>query len=125
MLTTALTTLTERLCVRLRKEHARFMAGEDVDIPFETMQELADALKAIDEEFADAGARTRELVEAIDRPQGDSELQDAAEDFESRWDDKRETLRRKIEEFRKRVEDTKHAWEDLDVELAQMQESSE
>ena len=118
-------TLTDRAGSPAAEGAYATMAGEDVDIPFESMQELADSLKAIDEEFSAAGANTRELVAAIDRPQDDSELQDAAEEFEARWDDKRETLRRKVEEFRKRVDETKSAWEELDIELAQKQESSE
>lgn len=100
------------------------MAG-DVDIPFSSMQTLSNSLTRIIAEFDDADERTTELLDAIDRPQDRDELRDAAEDFESRWDDKRETLRRKLESLLERVDETKSAWEELDLELQQMQESSE
>lgn len=96
----------------------------DVDIPFESMQTLVDSLDLIITEFGDAEARTGPLLDAINTPQGDSELRDAAEDFEARWDDKRETLRRKLEDIRARVDETKIAWEELDTELGQMQENT-
>lgn len=98
--------------------------GGDIDVPFESMQTLVDSLDQIIAEFGDANSRTAQLLSAIDTPQGRSELRDAAEDFEARWDDKRETLRRKLEDLRVRVDDTKTGWQELDVELAQMQENN-
>lgn len=97
---------------------------EDVDIPLGTMQELSDALGAIEEEFRLASSRTDELEEAIGAPLGRSELRDEAVDFESAWDDKRETLRRAVEEMKQRVDDTREAWTELDAELAAATETA-
>lgn len=101
------------------------MMSDDVDIPFESMQTLVNSLNQIINEFDAADSRTAQLLAAIDTPQGRTDLRDAAEDFEARWDDKRETLRRKLEDLKVRVDDTQNAWTELDIELAQMQESSE
>lgn len=99
--------------------------SDDVDIPFESMQALVNSLNQIINEFDAADSRNAQLLAAIDTPQGRTDLRDAAEDFEARWDDKRETLRRKLEDLKVRVDDTQNAWTELDIELAQMQESSE
>lgn len=98
------------------------MAGDGVKIPLESMAELSEALGQIIAEYADAGSRTDVLEGAIGRPQGDGALRAAAADFESRWDDKRETQRRHLEEMKKRIDDTKQAWEDVDRELTKMME---
>jgi len=91
--------------------------AHDVDIPLESMQSLSDSLARIIAEYEDAGSRTGRLVEAIGSPQGDRRLARAAEKFESDWDDKRETQRRNLEEMKKRLDETRQAWEELDLEL--------
>ena len=97
----------------------------DVLIPFERMEELSTALGLIITEFEEAGSRTGDLENAIRTPlPGWSGLKDRASDFESKWDDKRETLREKLEEMKKRVDENRKAWADLDAELAQKQETS-
>ncbi len=97
----------------------------DVLIPFERMEELSTALGQIITEFKDAGSRTGELEGDIGTPlPGWTALKDRASDFESEWDDKRDTLREKLEEMKKRVDENKAAWKDLDTELATMQEGS-
>jgi len=98
------------------------MAGEGVKIPLTSMAELSDALAAIIAEYSDAAGRTAELEGAIGSPQGDSSLRGAASAFEAEWDDKRETQRRHLEEMKKRIDDTRQAWEDVDRELTKMME---
>lgn len=98
----------------------------DVEIPFERMEELSNALGLIVTEFAEAASRTGALEDAIGTPlDGYTALRDRASDFESNWDDKRETLRRKLAEMKQRVDETREAWADLDAELAAMQEGAE
>lgn len=94
--------------------------ADDVDIPLRSMKELSDRLGEILTEFGEtgAGARTGKLVEAIDHPLGDSRLARAADEFESAWDDKRETLRRDLEEMKKRIDDARDGWREADLELA-------
>lgn len=99
--------------------------GDGVDIPLESMRQLSDALGDIISEFEDAGARTGELVDAIGSPQGDSKLSRAAQDFESEWDDKRETQRRNLEEMKKRIDDARDGWAEADLELARSLEAAE
>jgi hypothetical protein len=98
---------------------------DGVDIPLGSMLELSNALRDIIAEFEDAGSRTGELVDAIDRPRGDRRLARAAEDFESEWDDKRETQRRNLEEMKKRIDDTRDGWLEADRELAKSLEAAE
>ncbi|WP_143024977.1 hypothetical protein [Microbacterium sp. cf332] len=99
--------------------------ADGVEIPLDSMQALSDALHEIMTEFDEAGSRTSDLVGAIGSPQGDSRLARAAEDFESEWDDKRETQRRNLEEMKKRLDDAREGWEQADLELAQSMESAE
>lgn len=97
----------------------------DVLIPFDRMEELSNALGLIITEFEEASSRTGELENAIRTPlPGWTALKDRASDFESKWDDKRETLRGKLEEMKKRVDENRQAWADLDAELAKMQEGA-
>lgn len=99
--------------------------ADDVEIPLESMQTLSDALTEIIAEFDAAGGRTDRLIAAIGEPQGDSRLANAAEKFESDWDDKRETQRRNLEEMKKRLDESREAWQQFDLELAQSLEASE
>jgi len=98
---------------------------DGVEIPLGSMRALSDALRDIIAEFDAAGSHTGALVEAIGSPQGDSRLARAAEDFESEWDDKRETQRRNLEEMKKRLDDAHEGWVEADLELARSMEASE
>lgn len=98
---------------------------DGVEIPLRSMQALSDALKEIIAEFEAAESRTGSLVAGIGSPQGDSRLARAAEDFESEWNDKRETQRRNLEEMKKRIDDAHEGWVQADLELAQSLEGSE
>ena len=98
---------------------------DGVEIPLESMQELTDALQAIIAEFDEADTHTDKLLGAIGCPQGDSRLQNAAEDFESEWNDKRETQRRNLEEMKKRVDDARDGWIEADKEIAKTMEAAQ
>ncbi|MFV0405561.1 MAG: hypothetical protein ACK5LN_01855 [Propioniciclava sp.] len=100
---------------------------DGVNIPLESMSELSESLRIIIEEFDEAGAgsRTGSLVDAIGRPMGYARLQSAADAFESAWDDKRETLRRDLEEMKKRIDDAREGWHEADLELARSLEPQE
>lgn len=89
-----------------------------VDIPLATMAELNSALKAIVLEFEDAGGHTDALLEAIGRPFSRRELGEQARDFESRWDDKRETLRGHLVSLQEQVEGVRDGWAQFDSDLA-------
>lgn len=101
------------------------MAGDGVDIPLESMAELSEALGAIIAEYKNASSRTGQLTDAISRPQGRGSLQSAAEDFEAKWDDKRETQRRHLEEMKKRLDEARENWAEADAELAKSMESAD
>lgn len=92
--------------------------GDDVAIPLDSMAELSAALKRIIREYETAGEKTAALEGAIGSPHRDHALARAAAEFEKAWDDKRETQRRHLEEMKKRIDDSRSAWHDLDVELA-------
>lgn len=98
---------------------------DGVEIPLDSMRALSDALRDIIAEFDSAENRTGALVAAIGSPQGDSRLARAAEEFESEWNDKRETQRRNLEEMKKRLDDSHEGWVQADLELAQSMEASE
>ncbi|BDZ55492.1 hypothetical protein [Agromyces marinus] len=92
--------------------------ADGVRIPLSSMERLDKALRDIVVEFEDAGGRTDDLVEAIGRPMGRSKLREQAHAFESRWDDKRETLKGHLVELQKQVEGVRDAWAALDGDLA-------
>ncbi|WAC66710.1 hypothetical protein OVA14_02730 [Agrococcus sp. SL85] len=94
------------------------MAYDDIDIPLRSMETLSTALGDIVAEFDDATGRSEALEAAIGTPLGRGGLRDQAQEFEEAWDDKRDTLKAKLERLKERVDDTRTAWEDLDVELA-------
>lgn len=92
--------------------------GDDIAIPLDSMAELSSALGSIISEYESAGDKTAALEAAIGSPHQDRRLATAAGEFEAAWNDKRETQRRHLEEMKKRIDETKAAWEELDVELA-------
>ncbi|REJ06916.1 flagellar protein FlgN [Microbacterium bovistercoris] len=64
----------------------------DVVIDYDELYSLYTNLMAIMQEFEDASKRQRELADDIKQPYGRGELRDKAEDFEGRWDDRRNKL---------------------------------
>lgn len=91
--------------------------SDEVLIPLASMAELDRALKDIVIEFEDAGSRTDSLLDAIGRPFGRRGLREAADEFESAWDDKRETLKGHLVDLQEQVAAVKDSWEELDLEL--------
>ncbi|HET6672421.1 MAG TPA: hypothetical protein VFG92_03520 [Agromyces sp.] len=92
--------------------------SDGVLIPYEVLNELNGSLKQIIVEFDKAGDRSGALESAIGAPYGRTGLRDAADSFESAWDDKRETLKMDVEEIQKHVEEVGTAWTDWDTEAS-------
>lgn len=63
-----------------------------VKISYQELGALGTQLGAIIDEFDHAGARRQDLEDAVARPYGNGQLKDAAHEFESRWDDRRQRL---------------------------------
>lgn len=92
--------------------------AHDVYIPFEVLNELNGSLKQIIVEFDSARRSSEALESAIGNPLGRNSLRNEAERFESEWDDKRETLKKDLEEVQKAVEEKGKAWSDWDQEAS-------
>ena len=76
----------------------------DVLIKFADLTTLNDALKKIVQEFDSAEKRADVLEGAIGDPYGRNDLREAVEDFEDRWDDKRDELRDGLKQVQEHVE---------------------
>ncbi|QTV80216.1 hypothetical protein [Microbacterium sp. NIBRBAC000506063] len=101
------------------------MAYDDIDIPMATMADLEKAITDAIGEFESATGNSEALEAAIGSPLGRSELRSEAQRFEEAWDDKRETLRRNLEDLLERVSGTRQSWQDLDSELATAMEAED
>ncbi|NHI16028.1 flagellar protein FlgN [Microbacterium excoecariae] len=64
----------------------------DFFIPLEDLESIKEKLTDITEEFADAVNRSEDLEDEIGKPFGRGDLKDRVEDFETRWDIKRDNL---------------------------------
>ncbi|MWB98197.1 flagellar protein FlgN [Agromyces seonyuensis] len=89
-----------------------------VEIPYDVLNRLNGSLKQIIVEFDRAGARGDALEAAIGRPFGRGGLRDAAGKFESAWNDKRDTLREKLEEIQQKVDQVGSGWADWDADAS-------
>lgn len=92
--------------------------ADRVKIFTDQLDVLASALHDIVEEFEKAGSRRNDLRAAVGRPYGKSDLQDAADEFEGRWDDRRKVLKENCEELAKHVEAVADGFTDFDLEAA-------
>jgi|SRR5699024_4242863 len=90
----------------------------DVYISLARLETMSTQLGAIVKEFEKAGERSGELQEAIGRPFGRSELQDAADDFEGRWDLEREELKKGLSDVRDHLDAVIAGTEEWDSETA-------
>ncbi|MEU6135640.1 flagellar protein FlgN [Nocardioides sp. NPDC047086] len=70
--------------------------ADDFYIDLNQLNEVKDALKEITSEFEDAEDNADDLEDAIGDPYGRSELREAAEDFEDRWNHKRDELKESL-----------------------------
>jgi hypothetical protein len=99
--------------------------GEDVSIPLQDLERLNASLLNIIAEFEAAGSRANDLQGAIRAPHGEHDLRAEIDRFERAWDDKRETLRQRLEEIQQRVQGTAEGWSDFDTDLARNLDTSE
>lgn len=99
--------------------------GTDINIPMWRLERLNTSLANIITEFDKAGSRSDALESAIGSPHGESALRNEVDRFESDWDDKRETLKQKLEDAKERVVDFVSAWEDFDLEAARNLDTTE
>jgi phage-related minor tail protein len=65
----------------------------DFYIDLAQLNTVKDELGKITKEFEDAGNNADDLEDAIGDPYGRNELREAAEDFEDRWNHKRDELK--------------------------------
>ncbi|WP_307221164.1 hypothetical protein [Microbacterium arborescens] len=101
------------------------MAYDDIDVPMRTMSDLERALADTIAEFDAATSNSEALESAIGSPLDRSDLRAEAQRFEEAWNDKRQTLRDKLDELLQRVSGTREAWQELDSELANATEVSD
>ncbi|GAB6856306.1 hypothetical protein [Microbacterium xylanilyticum] len=98
--------------------------GKDIDIPLEQLASMNTSLKNIVDEFDHASARSDALESAIGSPHGHGELRHEADRFEGDWNDKRDTLKDKLQKAQERVADFVKAWKDFDLEAAKKLDTS-
>ncbi|MBC7278224.1 flagellar protein FlgN [Nocardioides sp.] len=96
----------------------------DVKINIETLDRIASQLDAIVTEFENATSNSEELEAAIAKPYGRSELREKAQDFEERWDGKREKLKESLDELHKHVKGVVDGFTNWDSETALQFESN-
>lgn len=92
--------------------------GNGVKVNYSELQPLTVALDAIIEEFDQAGARRDTLRDGVARPYGMSDLYDAADHFEGRWDDRRKRLMGNCEKVRDHAQTVIDGFQEFDSEAA-------
>lgn len=86
----------------------------DILIKITELETVKTSLNAIVDEFDKATANSEDLEADIGEPFDRSELRDKAQDFEERWDDKRDELKeslKKVSEHIKGVIDGIEKWD--------------
>lgn len=90
----------------------------DFYISFEQLREVRRQLDSIIDEFDAATSNSEALEAAIGDPFGRSELRNKAQDFEERWDNKRDELKESLEGVRDHVQGVVENVADADAEMA-------
>lgn len=90
----------------------------DVKIKIETLDRIVSQLDAIVTEFENATSNSEALEAAIANPYDRSELREKAQDFEERWDDKRDELKESLDDLKKHVKGVVDGFENWDSETA-------
>lgn len=98
--------------------------GDGVLIKYDELKSVDDALKAIISELKEASSRSNALEDAIGKPYGKSALKNAASEFESGWDDRRNALRDDIEKVQQHVAGVLEGFEQWDSDTANEMESA-
>ena len=90
----------------------------DVYIKLEQLETVVSELASIIDEFENATSRSEELEAAIGDPFGESKLREEAQEFEERWDDKRNQLKDGLEGVKDHVKGILDGIEEWDAETA-------
>lgn len=90
----------------------------DFYIPLADLEEIQASLQEITDEFADAVKRSEDLEAEIGTPFGRSELKDRVEDFETRWDIKRDNLAEDLGKVLEHLTAVIDGTNDADAEMA-------
>ncbi|KJL29496.1 hypothetical protein [Microbacterium oxydans] len=99
--------------------------GTDINIPMSQLERLNTSLGNIVAEFENASSRSDALESDIGTPHGETALRSEVGRFESDWNDKRDTLKSKLESAKERVVDFVTAWTDFDLEAANNLDTTE
>lgn len=90
----------------------------DIYITLSELETVGSSLGDIIEEFEQATSRADELESAIGDPFGRNELREQAEEFEDRWDNKRDELKKSLEKVKEHVDGVVKAVQQWDSETA-------
>jgi predicted nucleic acid-binding Zn-ribbon protein len=90
--------------------------GDGVLIKYTELDELNTKLKDIVAELDGAADRADVLEDAIGDPYGKNRLREAVEDFEDRWNNKRENLAADIKKVQEHVQGVLEGFEQWDLE---------
>ena len=90
----------------------------DVYITLDRLEQVVTDLEAIISEFEKATSLSEELEAAIGDPFGESKLREEAQEFEERWDDKRNQLKDGLEGVKDHVKGILDGIEEWDAETA-------
>ena len=97
--------------------------GDGVKLRYGDLEPLQTELKNIIDEFEHAGSRSNDLESAVGSPYGESELRDAASDFEGRWDDRRKKLMDNCKKVEEHVAAVIQGFQDFDRDAASKSEN--
>ena len=90
----------------------------DVYIKLSELEQVVTQLEAIITEFDNATSLSEELEAAIGDPFGESKLREEAQEFEERWDNKRDDLKEGLKGVKDHVDAVVKGVEDWDSETA-------
>lgn len=90
----------------------------DVYIKLDELETVVTQLESIINEFDNAQKNSEALEAAIGKPFGRGELRDKAENFESRWDDKRGELKDALTDVKDHVKGVVETVQDWDAGTA-------
>lgn len=96
----------------------------DVSIKIAELDTVATSLSKIVEEFEQASSRADKLEDAIGDPFGRNDLREAAEDFEDRWNNKRDELKDALQDIQEHVKGVVDGFQNWDSETALAFEST-
>lgn len=94
-----------------------------VKVKYDQLDGLSKELKDIVDEFENAVHRRNDLKDAVGHPYGESALRGVADDFETRWDDRRKALIENCSKLKEHVDAVIKGFKDFDVEAAKKSEN--